>query len=87
MAAGKPLVATDIPGCREAVVDGQTGFLVSPRDPLALAGALQQLIESSELRIRMGMAGRQRVLQYFADSIICHQTLLVYEALITRSSA
>ena len=35
MASGKPLVATDIPGCREAVVDGETGFLVPPRDPAA----------------------------------------------------
>ena len=45
MASGKPLVATDIPGCREAVVDGQTGFLVPPRDPLALAEAMKKLIE------------------------------------------
>jgi glycosyltransferase involved in cell wall biosynthesis len=87
MAAGKPLVATNVPGCREAVVDGKTGFLVPPREPLALAEALQKLIESPELRIRMGMAGRQRALQYFADSIICRQTLLVYEALINRSAS
>ncbi len=86
MASGKPLVATDIPGCREAVVDGETGVLVPPRQPVALAEALQTLIESPELRIRMGLAGRRRAEHYFADAIICHQTLLVYEALVNRSA-
>ncbi len=86
MACGKPLVATDIPGCREAVVDGETGFLVPPRQPAALADALQKLIESPALRASMGIAGRRRAEQRFADSIICRQTLLVYEALVTRSS-
>lgn len=86
MASGRPLVATNIPGCREAVVHRQTGFLVAPRDPAALADALQKLIESPELRVQMGMAARRRVEQYFADAIICKQTLLVYEALINRSA-
>jgi len=86
MASGKPLVATDIPGCREAVVDGETGFLVPPKNPIALAAALQKLIESPELRARMGRAGRRRAEQYFSDSIICHETLLVYEALLNRGA-
>ncbi len=82
MASGKPLVATDIPGCREAVVDGETGILVPPRNPAALAAALRRLIEDPALRARMGAAGRLRVEQYFADAIICRQTLLVYDALV-----
>jgi glycosyltransferase involved in cell wall biosynthesis len=85
MASGKPLVATDIPGCREAVIDGETGFLVPPRNPLALAEALQKLIEAPDLRARMGIAGRRRAELYFADAIICQQTLLVYDALVDRS--
>jgi len=87
MAAGKPLVATDIPGCREAVINGETGFLVPPRDPPALAAAIRQLIDSAELRTRFGAAGRARAEQEFADSVICAQTLLVYQALIPRSPA
>jgi glycosyltransferase involved in cell wall biosynthesis len=87
MAAGKPLVATDIPGCREAVVHGQTGFLVPPGNPTALAAAVKQLIDSPELRARFGSAGRERAVQKFADSVICAQTLLVYQALIQRSPA
>jgi len=86
MASGKPLVATDIPGCREAVVDGETGLLVPPRDPPALAAALRRLIEAPELRAKMGAAGRLRAEQYFADAIICQQTLLVYDALIHRNT-
>ena len=81
MASGKPLVATDIPGCREAVVDGQTGFLVPPRDPMALAEAMKRLIEDRELRAKFGAAARLRAEQNFSDAIICAQTLLVYDAL------
>lgn len=81
MAAGKPLVATDIPGCREAVVDNVTGLLVPPRDPLALAGALARLIGSPALRARFGAAGRARVEQNFSDAIICAKTLAVYDRL------
>jgi glycosyltransferase involved in cell wall biosynthesis len=82
MATGKPLVATDIPGCREAVVDGETGLLVPPRDPAALAAALRRLIEAPELRASMGAAARKRAEECFADAIICRQTLLVYDALV-----
>ena len=51
------------------------GFLVPVRDPTALAEALRKLIESPQLRARMGMAGRQRAELYFGDVLICRQTL------------
>ncbi len=86
MAAGKPLVATDIPGCREAIVHEETGLLVPASDPAALAEALARLINAPELRARMGVAGRRRAERYFADAIICRETLLVYEALVDRSA-
>jgi glycosyltransferase involved in cell wall biosynthesis len=82
MAAGKPLVATDIPGCREAVIDGETGFLVPARDATALAAALARLIDNPELRAAMGAAGRARVEENFSDGIICEKTLAVYESLV-----
>lgn len=82
MAAGKPLVATNIPGCREAVVDGVTGILVPPRDAPALATALERLINDPILREHMGTEGRMRVEQNFSDAIICGKTLAVYESLV-----
>jgi glycosyltransferase involved in cell wall biosynthesis len=85
LAAGKPLVATDIPGCREAVIDNVTGFLVPPRDPSALAAALAKLIDDPALRARMGQAARLYAEQNFADAIICQKTLLVYGRLAPRS--
>ena len=81
MAAGRPVVATDIPGCREAVVDNETGFLVPPHTPAALAEALARLIADPALRARLGAAGRQRVLENFSDEIVCQKTMEIYETL------
>jgi glycosyltransferase involved in cell wall biosynthesis len=85
-AAGLPMVLTDIPGCREAVVDGVTGLLVPPRDPPALAAALGRLIDDADLRASMGTAARDLAVSQFSDEIVCARTLLVYDDLIKRSS-
>jgi glycosyltransferase involved in cell wall biosynthesis len=86
MAAGKPMVATDIPGCREAVVNDDTGFLVPARDAQALAAALARLIDDPALRARFGAAGRARVEQNFSDAIVCGKTLALYESLVPDRS-
>jgi glycosyltransferase involved in cell wall biosynthesis len=65
-----PVVATNVDGCSEAVMDGLTGLLVPPRDPQALAAAIERLILDPELRHQMGQAGRQRVLQKFRPEVI-----------------
>lgn len=83
MAAGLPCVTTDVPGCREAVRDGDNGSLVPPRDHVALAEALKRLIQDPSLRHQMGQRGRARVLAEFASPIICQQTLQVYEGTLT----
>lgn len=71
MAAGKPLVASRVGGLQHTVVDGETGFLFPPRDYHALADRLATLLENRALRLRMGEAGRQRVLQeYTWDRIV-----------------
>lgn len=80
---GKPIVATDVAGCREIVKDGVNGFLVPVRNELALSTALQVLIEQPELRVQMGLAGRQLVLEGgFAEHEVIGRTLEVYEVLL-----
>lgn len=61
MASGKPVVSTRRGGPSETVLDGETGYLVDPRDPAALAARVITLLRDSSLRARMGAAGRSRV--------------------------
>ncbi len=67
MAMGLPVVATDIRGCREEVVHGETGLLVPPKNPEALAEAILKILKDPELAERMGEAGRQRVEELFDE--------------------
>jgi glycosyltransferase involved in cell wall biosynthesis len=65
MAAGLPVVASAVGGVPEAVVDGETGLLLPPNDPGALAAALRTLLDDANLRRRLGAAGRTRALSLF----------------------
>ena len=65
MAMGKPVVATRVAGNADMVVEGETGYLVPPEQPKALAQALLRLLRDSELRGRMGSRGRARIEQQF----------------------
>ncbi|KAA6187492.1 glycosyltransferase family 4 protein [Thiohalocapsa marina] len=82
LAAARPVVATDVPGCREVVIDGETGFLVPPRDPVRLAEALAALLGSAELRQRFGAAGRRLAEQAFSSQQVCRETMRVYSRLL-----
>jgi glycosyltransferase involved in cell wall biosynthesis len=61
MAAGLPVVATDVGAVREVVEDGVNGFLVAPGDDAAIAAAVERLVADRELRARLGAAGRALV--------------------------
>ena len=76
---GLPMVATDVPGCREIVQDGVTGCLVPPRDVPALAGAIRTLVESPELRRTYGLAARELVERRFSRGVVIPQFLDLYE--------
>jgi glycosyltransferase involved in cell wall biosynthesis len=65
MLAGLPVVATSVGSVSEAVVDGETGVLVPPDDPAALAGALRRLLGDSDLRESLGKRGRELALARF----------------------
>ncbi len=80
-AAGRPVVATDIAGCREVVREGVTGLLVKPGDAGDLARALQHLIEAPDLRARMGNAARALAESEFGDGLIVEETLAIYRRL------
>lgn len=69
-AAGKPIVASDIGGLRDIVVDGETGFLVPPEDRSALVGALQRMIADEELRARLGAAAKERAKDFSPVAIL-----------------
>jgi glycosyltransferase involved in cell wall biosynthesis len=79
-AAGRPIVTTDMPGCREAVHDGDNGLLVPPQNVPALAEALARLIEDPKLRREMGGRGRLRAEREFGAAHIIAQTLQLYAA-------
>ena len=84
---GRPLVATDVPGCREIVRNGDNGLLVPPRDARSLARALRVLLEDASLRQSMGARGRERVLREFCMTIIVSKFMDVYGLLLgTRAS-
>jgi len=65
MACGIPVVATRVGGVPEIVIDGKTGYLVPPKDPLTLAKKVVLLLKNRELRLRMGQTARKRVQEYF----------------------
>jgi glycosyltransferase involved in cell wall biosynthesis len=70
-ASGRPLVATNVPGCREIVHDGENGFLVPVRNPKALAEAIIKLAQDPGLRKRMGEKSREiAVASYSTDKVI-----------------
>jgi glycosyltransferase involved in cell wall biosynthesis len=81
MACETPVVATRVGGIKEVVVDGETGLLVPPGDPVRLGRALSRILEDPRLAARMGEAGRKRVLQHFTWDRIAEKTLKLYRSL------
>lgn len=82
MASGKPVVATDIRGCREEVVEGVTGHLVPVNDPVALAEAITKVITRPDLGKEMGEAGRQRAIKHFEEGAVVDREIEVYRELM-----
>jgi glycosyltransferase involved in cell wall biosynthesis len=84
MAAGKPVVATQISGTDEAVIDDETGLLVPPADPTALAAAIRSVLDDRALAQRLAFAGRIRVEQEFSTAAMLQQVTAVYAELLAR---
>jgi glycosyltransferase involved in cell wall biosynthesis len=81
MARGRPVVATPVGGTPELVTDGQTGLLVPPRDPEALAAALRRVLDDPDLARRLGEAARARVAERFTAAEQERRMLEIYDQL------
>lgn len=86
-ACGRPIVATDVPGCREIARDGLNALLVPPDDAPALASAIEQLARDAALRRQFGEAGRRLVEEQYASDRIGPETVALYDHLLSRPLA
>ncbi len=81
-ACGRPLIATDVPGCREVARAGLNGLLVPPDDPHALADAIAELAADAALRRRFGTASRQLAENEFSTARVGRETTDLYRRLL-----
>ena len=79
---GLPIVTTDVPGCREVVIDNENGYLVPPRNSEAIASAIEKLLNDKTLRKEMGIKGRALVKQEFDTKKIVEQTISLYQRML-----
>jgi lipopolysaccharide/colanic/teichoic acid biosynthesis glycosyltransferase len=84
MASSKPVIATNIRGCREEVVHGLTGLLVPVGDSSALAQAIVSLLKNPELTHQMGVDGRRRACELFDERIVIDRQITAYAALAQK---
>jgi glycosyltransferase involved in cell wall biosynthesis len=81
-ACGRPLIATDVPGCREIARDNVNALLIPTDDAEALAAAIQMLMKNRDLRIRLGAASRQIVVTEFSSTRIGGEIAALYSRLL-----
>ena len=82
-AMGKPIITTDAVGCREVVDQGVNGIQVPVKDTSALAAAMICMLEDSELRAKMGRAGREKIVRQFDEKIVIQRCIEVYAQTVT----
>ncbi len=85
MSASKPVVATDVGGAREAIVDGETGYLVESNDDEAMANSLEVLLKNPAKATEMGYLGRKRVEEKFSTEIQLEEITKFYQNCINES--
>jgi glycosyltransferase involved in cell wall biosynthesis len=83
-ACGKPVITTDVPGCRHAIINRQTGILVPKASPEALAKAILTLLDNRQLRVQMGLAGRALAEQEYDIRKIVSEHLSLYGNLLSN---
>jgi glycosyltransferase involved in cell wall biosynthesis len=86
LAAEVPVVATDVGGVSQSVVDGETGLLVPPRDPSALARSIERLLDDGDDAARLARAGRDRVRRLYALATMVERTESLYLRALGRDA-
>jgi glycosyltransferase involved in cell wall biosynthesis len=85
-ACGRPMIASDVPGCNELVVDGENGLLVPIRDWVQLADAIQLLAGSQKLRAKLGRAARETICADYGQQKILESTQMLYQRALAESA-
>ena len=85
MALKKPVVATDGGGTRELVVDGETGLLVPPANPDAVAAKIEYLLDNPTIAKRLGEAGEARLRREFSITKMIEETIQLYKRATANS--
>lgn len=83
-ATSRPLVATDSPGCRDLIRNGENGYLVPPGDIKALANVLSTLLQKPELRLSMGTRARNIIEKEFSEDVVIDIILKIYDDLCLK---
>lgn len=84
-AMGRPLIATDVPGCREVIQDGVTGFLCKPRDYVDLSQKIEMMLKLQyKVRHSMGIKGREKIVSEFCQEIVCDLYIDAIESCVPR---
>ena len=78
MSCSRPIVTTDMPGCRDLILNQSNGLLVKPKDDLDLANALEKLICNPDLCKKMGLKGREIAIKKYNQEKIFRETLELY---------
>ncbi|MDP2715682.1 glycosyltransferase family 4 protein [Rheinheimera sp.] len=81
-ACGRAVITTDVPGCRDAITPDVTGLLVPVKDSAALAGAIEKLVNDSDLRLSFGVAGRRLAEREFDINSVVNKHFAIYEELL-----
>jgi glycosyltransferase involved in cell wall biosynthesis len=84
MAVALPMIVTNVGGNAEAVLDSETGFVVPPHNPEAIASAILQIARDPQLRARFGVAGRRRVEANFSLERSVKEQLEMYRQLLEK---
>lgn len=79
-ACGRPIVTTDVPGCRDAIIPNFTGLLVNAKDVIGLVGAIENLLNNKQRRLSFGIAGRQLAEEFFDINDVADKHLDLYSS-------